>query len=327
MLNDKDVKSLLTMDEAIEAVENAFKEKNLDRVQTPLKSYLFYDKYNGDHRFMPAYLETLNIAGVKIVNTHPENRKKHGLPTVAGIIVLADPETGAILSILEATWITAVKTAAASAVATRYLARENSETLSLVGAGLQAVAHLEALACVRNIKEVRVWSRTQETLTGFVKQMTMRRPEVKFVKAETIAEAVKDSDIIVTLTPSRQPILMGDWVENGAHINAMGADAPGKQELDPAILKKAKVVVDDFEHCIHSGEINMPIAQGILSRKDIYGEIGEIILGRKPGRTSYDEVTVFASTGVAIQDIATAEVVYRKALKTGHGIEIDLTPP
>jgi alanine dehydrogenase len=144
------------MDEAIKAVENAFKEKNLGKVQTPLKSYLFYGKYDGDHRFMPAYLETLNIAGVKIVNTHPENRRRHGLPTVAGIVVLADPETGAILSILEATWITAVKTAAASAVATQYLARENSEILSLVGAGLQAVAHLEALACILDIKEVKL---------------------------------------------------------------------------------------------------------------------------------------------------------------------------
>jgi alanine dehydrogenase len=145
--------------------------------------------------------------------------------------------------------------------------------------------------------------------------MAMQYPEMKFVKAGTVMEAAKGSDVIVTLTPSRQPILMGDWVENGTHINAMGADAPGKQELDPAILKRAKVVVDDFEHCSHSGEINMPIAQGIISKEDIYGEIGEIILGRKPGRTSYEEVTVFASTGVAIQDIATAELVYRKALK------------
>lgn len=312
------------MEEAIKAVEDAFREKNLGRVQMPLKSYLFYEKYNGDHRFMPAYLEKLDIAGVKIVNTHPENRRKYGLPTVAGIIVLADPKTGVILSILEATWITAVKTAAASAVATKYLAREDSEVLGLVGAGLQAVAHLEALYHIMEIKEVKVWSRTRETLENFVKQMAVQYPKVKFVTTNVVRDAVEGCDVVATLTPSRQPIISRDWVKPGTHINAMGADAPGKQELDPAILKTAKIVVDDLEHCSYSGEINVPLTQGVISKKDIYGEIGEIILGQKPGRIRPDEVTVFASTGIAIQDIAVAEVVYRKAVRLGLGVKIEL---
>jgi len=324
ILRDKDIRSLLTMEEAIKAVEDAFREKNLGRVQMPLKSYLFYEKYNGDHRFMPAYLEKLDIAGVKIVNTHPENRRKYGLPTVAGIIVLADPKTGVILSILEATWITAVKTAAASAVATKYLAREDSEVLGLVGAGLQAVAHLEALSHIMEVKEVRVWSRTRETLENFVKQMAMRYPKVNFVTTNVVRNAVEGCDVVATLTPSRQPIISGDWVKPGTHINAMGADAPGKQELDPAILKTAKIVVDDLEHCSYSGEINVPLTQGVISKKDIYGEIGEIILGQKPGRIRPDEVTVFASTGIAIQDIAVAEVVYREAVRLGLGVKIEL---
>ncbi|MDH5438677.1 MAG: ornithine cyclodeaminase family protein, partial [Candidatus Bathyarchaeota archaeon] len=138
---------------------------------------------------------------------------------------------------------------------------------------------------------------------------------------------VESSDVVATVTPSRQPIVMADWVKPGTHINAMGADAPGKQELSPEILKKAKIVVDDLEHCSHSGEINVPLAQGLISKEDIYGEIGEIVLGRKPGRTSPSEITVFASTGVAIQDIAVAEIVYRKAVMQGFGTKIDLTGP
>ena len=327
LLGDREVRALLTMEDAIKAVEDVFKEKNLGRVQTPLKTFLFYEKYNGDHRFMPAYLEKLDIAGVKIVNTYPENRKKYGLPTVAGIIVLATPKTGEILAILDATWITVVKTAAASAVATKYLARNNSETLGLVGAGLQAIAHIEALAQVMKLKKVKVWSRTRETAEKFLQRMTKQCSEIRFSMAKDVKEAVKDSDVVATITPSRQPVVMVDWVKSGTHINAMGADAPGKQELDPEILKKAKIVVDDLEHSSHSGEINVPLAQGIISEEDIYGEIGEIALGRKPGRASTNEITVFASTGVAIQDIAVAEVVYRKAVTRGFGTKIDLTGP
>ncbi|RLI28648.1 MAG: ornithine cyclodeaminase family protein, partial [Candidatus Hecatellales archaeon] len=213
MLGDGEVRSLLTMREAVEAVEEAFAEKNLGRVQSPMKTFLFYEKYNGDHRFMPAYLEKLNVSGVKIVNTHPENRRRFKLPTVAGIIVLADPETGLILTIMEATWITLVKTAAASAVATKYLAREDSKVLGLVGAGLQALAHLEALTLVRPIEEVRVWSRTRETAEKFVRQVEESYPDLKFRVAGELRGAVEGCDVVATLTPARQPIVEKAWVK------------------------------------------------------------------------------------------------------------------
>ncbi|MEM2227395.1 MAG: alanine dehydrogenase [Candidatus Bathyarchaeia archaeon] len=327
LLGDGEVKALITIEEAIKAVEEAFKEKNLNKVQMPLKSFLFYEKYNGDHRFMPAYLESLNISGVKIVNTHPENRKKYGLPTVTGIIVLADPETGAILAILDATWITLIKTAAASAIATKYLARSDSKTLGLVGAGLQAIAHVEALSYVMDVDKVYVWSRTRETIEKFIKLVSKQHPNLNLIIAETIKEVIENSDVITTLTPSRKPIIMEEWIKEGIHINAMGADAPGKQELDPKILKKAKIIVDDLEHNSFSGEINIALTKGLISKKEIYGEIGEIILGKKPGRVSQNEVTVFTSTGIAIQDIAVAEITYKKALKQGFGIKINLTGP
>jgi len=327
ILGDGEVKALITMNEAIKAVEEAFKDKNLNKVQMPLKSFLFYEKYNGDHRFMPAYLETLNISGIKIVNTHPENRKKYGLPTVSGIIILADPETGAILAILDATWITLVKTAAASAIATKYLAKNNSKVLGLIGAGLQAISHIEALNCIMKLNKVYVWSRNYENAEKLAKYMAEQYSNINFTVTKTIEETVKNSDVIATLTPSRSPIVMKEWINPGIHINAMGADAPGKQELDPLILKKAKIIVDDLEHASISGEINKPLTQGLITKNDVYAEIGEIILGKKQGRTSENEITVFASTGIAIQDIAVAEIAYKKASKQGFGIKINLTGP
>lgn len=324
ILNDKEVRLLLTMKDAIKAVEEVFREKNLGKVQMPLKSFLFYEKFQGDHRFMPGYIEKLDIAGVKIVNTHPENRKRYGLPTVGGLTLLANPKTGEFLSIIDATWITAVKTAAASAVATKYLANDRSETLGLVGAGLQAIAHLEALVNIVKIRKVRLWSRTQGSAETFVEQMRRCFPEIEFFIVDEVREVVENCDIIATLTPSVHPIVMETWVENGTHINAMGADAPGKQELHPEILRKAKVVVDDLEHSTQSGEINVPMAQGLISEQDIYGEIGEIALGKKFGRTCPSEITVFASTGVAIQDIAVADGIYRKAITQNLGTKINI---
>lgn len=327
ILGDGEVRALINIEEAIKVIEEAFKEKNLGKIQQPLKSYLFYEKYNGDHRFMPAYLEKLNISGIKIVNTHPENRKKYGLPTVAGIIVLTCPETGAILAIMEATWITLIKTAAASAVATKYLARKDAETLGLVGAGLQALVHLEALNHVINLNKVKIWSRKKETINKFIEYVVERYPNIEFTAVETVKEAVENNDVIATLTPSRHPLVKEEWVKPGTHINAIGADAPGKQELDSSILKKAKIVVDDLEHSSYSGEINVPLTQGLISKEDVYGEIGEIILGEKLGRISLDEVTVFVSTGIAVQDIAVAETVYRKALTQGFGLKVNLLGP
>ncbi len=327
LLGDGEIRELLDLKDALEYVENVFKWKNLGRVQNPLKTYLVYEQYNGDHRFMPAYISDLDIAGIKIVNTHPENRRKFGLPTVFGIIVLLNPENGKILALMEATWITAVKTAAASAVATKYLAREGAQVLGLVGAGLQAIAHVDVLMHVMDVSEVRVWSRTRRTVERFAEIVGEKHPDLKIVKVESIAEAVRGCDVVVSLTPSRKPIVMAEWVSRGTHVNAMGADAPGKHELELSILKAAKIVVDDFEHCSRSGEINVAMSKGLLTKEDIHAEIGEIILGRKPGRVSEDEITVFASTGIAAQDVAVAYSVYRRALKKGFGLNVDVSGP
>ena len=326
LLSDGEVKSLLLMNEVIEVVESAFKEKGLGRVQMPAKIYLFYKKYNGDLRAMPSYLEELDISAVKIVNVHPDNRTKYGLPTVMATIVLVDPKSGAPIAIMGGTTITDMRTGAAGGIAAKYLARKNSRIVGLVGAGAQARTQLMALLEVfGKFDEVRVWSRSKETRENFKAEMEPKYEHLcKLITVTNVEDAVKGADIVVTTTPSREPIVKNDWVSSGMHFNCIGADAPGKEELDPAILKRAKIIVDDWEQASHSGEINVPLSKGIITNDNVLGEIGEVVAGIKPGRTSDEEITVFTSTGLAIQDAATAYLAYTKALEKGIGKQIEI---
>ncbi len=311
------------MREAIEAVEGAFRAKGLGKVQMPPKAYVYFKRHNGDFRVMPAYLEEMGAAGVKIVNAHPRNPKEHGLPTVMATILLLDPKTGAPLAIMDGTWITNVRTGAGGAVAAKYLARKGPQVVAMVGAGVQAKTQLIALNEVLDIKEIRVNDISVENAQLYAKEMGKKLGvDVKAVK--NTEKAVEGADVVVTTTPSRRPILMNNWISDGTHINAIGADAPGKQELDPEILMRAKVVVDDVEQAIHGGEVNVPLSNGIIARGDIHADLGEIITKKKSGRTSRDEITVFDSTGLAVQDIATDWVVYKKAKKMGKGQEVEL---
>jgi alanine dehydrogenase len=321
MLRINDVKQLLIMKDTLELVETAFKEKGLKRVQMPPKPYLFFVKYNGDLRIMPSYLEELDEAGIKLVNVHPSNPEKYGLPTVLATILLFDPKNGAPVAIMDGTWITAMRTAAATGVATKYLARKDARTVGMIGAGYQAPFQLEALREVMDVELVKVYARRKDRVEKFAKDMGTRLG-LHIEATETAKEAVKDADVVVTITTAREPVVKDEWVTEGTHINDIGADAPGKQELDPNILKRAKVVIDDWEQACHSGEVNVPLAGGEITRDDIYGELGEIVAGLKPGRTSDDEITIFDSTGLSIQDVITSWHVLRTAEKKGIGNEI-----
>lgn len=324
LLTDDSVIDLLKMDEVIDAVERVFKEKALGRVQMPCKVYLFY--HSGDLRVMPCHVESLKLSSVKVVNSHPGNREK-GLPTVMATIILIDPETGFPKAIMSGTWITAMRTGAAGAVAAKYLARRDSKIVAIIGAGMQARTQLMGLmAVIKTIREIRVYDVRPEAERSFAKFFEERYGDrCDIVVAGSVRESVMDADIVVTTTPSRKPIVMSEWIGDGTHLNCMGADAPGKQELDPEILKKAsKIVVDDVEQAVHGGEINVPISLGLMSKDEIYAEIGEIIAGLKKGRESDDEITVFSSTGLAIQDAAAASLAYRKAVERGLGSYIDL---
>ncbi len=320
-LSANDIEKVIDMKKVIELVEIAFREKGLKKVQMPPKSYLFFKKYNGDLRTMPAYLETLDVAAVKIVNSHPMNPQIHGLPTVMAVILLVDPSSGKPLSIMDGTVITRYRTGAAAAIATKYLWGLKEASVGLIGAGMVSSYSVEGLRYVVSISSVKIYDIVNEKAKNLAQ--SLREGLGLDAKAvESPHEAVKEANVIVTATPSRSPIVKNEWIEEGVHINAMGADAPGKQELDPRILKRAKIVVDDYEQAIHSGEINVPISMGILEPSEIYAELGEIVAGLKKGRESEKEITVFTSTGLAIQDAITAWYVYSEAVKKGIGITL-----
>jgi alanine dehydrogenase len=325
LLSDQEVAELLSIKEVMEVVENAFKEKALGYTQMPPKIYLNFSKYNGDLRVMPAYLERLDVASVKIVNSHPENPKKHGIPTVTGTVLLLNPKTGALLSIMGANNITAIRTAAAGGIAAKYLAKKNSKIVSFIGAGVQARAQLIALLSVfPNLNEIRVCDISTKAAETFSFEIRNKTDQHKVAVVDNVAQAIDQADIVVTTTPSKKPLVLETWVSEGTHFNCIGADAPLKEELDPAILKRAKIVVDDWEQAAHSGEINVPLSKGILSKQNVWAELGEIIIGTKQARTSDKEITIFDSTGLAIQDAATVDLVYKKAILKKTGCLIDI---
>jgi alanine dehydrogenase len=320
LIPKKDIEGILSMREVMNAVESAFRYKALGKVQMPPKLYVMFPK--GDFRTMPCYIPELGFGGVKIVNVHPENPEKYGLPTIMALMILIEPETGKPLAIMDGTWITNIRTGAAGGVAAKYLARKDSKVIGMVGAGTQARTQLLALNEVFDIDEVKVYSKPMKTCEKFKRDMA--HLGLNILIKERAEDAVRGCDILVTTTPVTQPIVKNEWVDEGMHINAIGADAPLKEELDPQILKRAKIVVDDIEQACHSGEINVPISKGIITKADIYAELGEIIAGKKVGRVNDGEITIFDSTGLAIQDLATAILVYKRARERGLGSEVEL---
>ncbi|MDD2614690.1 MAG: alanine dehydrogenase [Methanosarcina sp.] len=318
-LAQEEVKSVMDMKSDMQVVERAFRQHGLGRVQMPPKSYLYYTAYNGDLRTMPAYLEEENITGVKIVNVHPSNPAR-GLPTVMALIVLISPETGAPIAVMDGTYLTDIRTGAAGGIAAKYLARKDSKVIGMVGAGNQAKAQLRALCEVFEPELVKVVSRTKESSEQFIREMVDITP-CEILHEEKI-EKVCNCDILVTTTPTRKPIVKAHWIKKGTHINAIGADAIGKEELDPELLIRSKIIVDDMVQALHSGEVNVPLSKHYISENDIHAQLGEVITGLKPGRTSEDEITIFDSTGLAIEDVASAHLVYERAISKGLGRQI-----
>jgi alanine dehydrogenase len=311
LLTQQDVRSLCTMERAIEAVDRAFAAHGRGETQMPPKVYLGLPQHGGDFRAMPAYAD--GAAGVKWINSHPWNPGKHKLPAVIGLYVLSDPDTAMPLAIMDATWMTAVRTGAGAAVATRHLGNPGPRTLGLIGCGVQAETLLEAHRLLFPDLEVLVSDGSSEVAFRFASAHRAR--------AVPVGQAA-GCDVVCTATPSRTPIVQRAWVKAGAHLNAIGADAPGKQELDPQILLDGAVFIDDAEQATESGEVNVPLHTGALRREQIRGTLGEVIAGKKRGRASPEEITVFDSTGLALQDLALARVIHAAAREQGAGQEI-----
>lgn len=317
ILTSKEIEALVSIPLVVPAVEEAFREHGLGRTEMPPKVYLELPDRGGDFRAMPAYVS--GHAGLKWVSVYPDNRR-FGLPTTIGALIYSDPDTGFPLAVMDATLITALRTGAAAGVASKYLARPDSTTLGLLGVGAQAHTTLLAHAHLFHLERVYVYSATRESAQAFARA----HPDHAVVVARTAREAVSAADIVVTATPVRSPIVERAWVKDGTHVNAIGADAPGKQELFTEMLRAAKIVVDDLRQASHSGEINVPWQAGIVGERDIYTSLGEIVAGLKPGRESVSEITVFDSTGLAVQDIMTAKVILEEAVRKRVGAEVDL---
>jgi alanine dehydrogenase len=321
ILNQTEVLSLLHSPEVLEAVEGAFRAYGLKQVQMPPKQYLFYSKYSGDLRTMPAYIEPVDATGVKIVNVHPKNGER-GLPTVMAVVTLVDPQTGYPISLMNGTYLTALRTGAAGAIASKYLARKDAHIVGFIGCGVQAQTQLDMHVLVRDVKKIVIFDTNKEVQQHFA-DWARQHHKIEVEPVGSI-EAACRCDILNTLTPVKTPIVKKEYVRSGMHINAIGADAPGKEELESSILKVARVVVDDWEQSSHSGEINVPYERGELRREDLYGELGDIVAGKKPGRQSNSDITIFDSTGLGIQDIVVAHLVYNRALKADKGTHVDL---
>ncbi len=312
------------MKKAVIAVKKAFEGHTLGRLTMPSKVYLNVSA-DGDFRAMPALASDSRMASLKWVNVHPNNRKK-GMPSVMALLILNDAVTGRPLSIMDAAALTALRTGAAGGVAAKFLSRKNSRIAAFVGCGVQAVHQLEAISSVRRIEEVRFFDPSPEAQKKFLNAIGSFY-QGKVIKADSVNKCTLGADIITTTTPSRKPVLFKKDVSPGAHINAIGADAAGKQEAEAALLKHASVFVDDREQAAHSGEINVPVSEKVLSLTNISGSLGEVIAGKIPGRQGDHEITLFDSTGLAIQDLACAVRIYKEALKEGGYESFSFFPP
>ena len=319
LLGPTAVSESVELETVIEAVEAAFGANARGDAQMPAKSYIDLPQYDGDFRSMPAHVDTgeWEAAGVKWVNSHAENPRRHGLPTVMGTMVYSDPETAVPLALLDGTTLTRLRTGAAAAVATRHLAPTDASSLGLVGAGVQSHTQLEAIAQVRDIRTVVVTDVDEAAVETF-----QARFDPAFdVRAGSVEQAAA-CDVVSTTTPVREPVV--ERVGESTHVNAMGADAAGKQELRGEILRDGTLVVDDREQCIHSGEMNVPYSEGLLTEDDIHADLGDVVTDRLSDPPDPDDVTVFDSTGLAIQDIAAAHAVYERATAEGRGTPFEL---
>lgn len=320
-LTASDVSALIDEGDAYDAVQEAFQAYAFGRAQMPSKVYLDLPQHHGDFRAMPAYIENLKACGLKWVNSHPENIKTGKFPAVMGVLILSDPETGFPLAVMDATVVTRLRTGAAGALASVLLARPDSKTLALVGCGIQAEAQFLAHISKFSFSEVRVWGHELSLARKFHEKMKKYHSSIAI--HESIQDCVKRADIVCTTTPVRKPIVEKAWISPGTHINAIGADAQGKQELDIQIIKNGILIVDDIEQSMHGGEINVGISQKVLRPENIHATLGEIAAGLKKGRNSSEDITIFDSTGLAIQDMALGRKVYAKALDRKAGLFLD----
>jgi len=313
------------MEDVIEVVEDGFRQCALGNVLMPVRQTIVLGRYNGMMLMMPAYVNgEIDAMGQKVVTSYPDNPQSHNLPTILATIQLLDPKTGTCLAMMDGTSITAMRTGAASAVATKYLAKKASSRVAILGAGVQAETQLIALSKVRDISTAKVFDLSTDRKKSYCRKMSSAL-EFDVQPAESPEEASRNSDIIVCASTSKTPLLDRKWLAPGTHINAIGSHAPNAREVDSATILSSKLVVDSREAVLkEAGDIITPIKEGIITASHIWAELGEIVIGRKAGRTADQEITLFKSVGLAFQDISTADLAYRHAIRRNIGTSVDI---
>lgn len=323
LLTEQHVQSLLPMGELIAAMESAVARFSAREVLQPIRTVLMVGPTQAYFGLMPAYIQDPPTLGAKLVTVFNRNHER-GLPSHLAAILLLDSETGALLALMDGRFITEARTAAVSAVSARHLARPDAGVLAIIGSGVQARSHLEALAEVRPLREVRVWSPQARSRDRFVDDMNghVAAP----VRAESSAEAaVRGADLIVLATASPTPVIHDAWLSPGAHVMSVGACRPDQREMDPALVARATFFVDSRAAAlVESGDVVMGIGEGRFTAEHLRGELGELVLGRVEGRNNDEELTVFKSLGMAVEDVVAADLVYRRAVETGAGTELTL---
>ena len=323
VVSDRDVRALLPMSECIEAMTHALRTLAQGGALLPLRQIIRLPNGRDAFGLMPAMLDDPPALGAKVITVVPGNADTP-YDSHQGAVLLFETEHGRLIAILDASTITAMRTAAVSAVATRLLARPDARTLALLGAGVQAATHLEAICLVREIETVRVWSRSGDRARAFADRVGANGPRI--LVCASAREAVDGSDIVCTLTSSREPVLFGDWLTPGMHVNAVGSVAPSR-ELDSAAVVRSRLYTDRRESALNeAGEFLVPKREGLIGDAHIVGEIGELLVDppRVAGRRSADEITLFKSLGLAIEDLASARRIYDRAVATGAGTWLQL---
>ena len=321
LLSGRDVEALLTIDECMSAVEHAFRVYGEGK--TSLPGILGVHARDGGFHIKAGLMElNRSYFAAKVNANFPENARRFDLPTIQGVVALCDGENGYPLALMDSIEITIQRTGAATGVAAKYLARPDSKTVTICGCGNQGRISLRALAKVLPIEKVWAWDRDRAQAQKFTTELAGELG----VDIEVVADlqtVVGQSDVVVTCTPSKHPFLKKDFVAPGTFIAAVGSDNPEKQELEAVLLSGNKLVADVLEQCATIGELHHALDEGLMTRESAYGELGEVIAGVKPGRTSPDEIIIFDSTGMALQDVVTAAEVYEKAVSARVGTLID----
>jgi ornithine cyclodeaminase/alanine dehydrogenase len=319
LLNKEDVGGLVAMKVVIAAVEEAYRAFSGGQVEQPDYIGIHLPPPRGEIDFKLGYYRANEMISMKASSGgFPDNPKAYGLPTNMGTILLFDGRTCALTCVMDGSLITGLRTGAAGAVSVKALARKDATTVASIGTGIQARLQIRAIREVMTIEQIHAWDSHPETLAKY-KADIEREFGIPVVMAASKQDAVRRADILVTTTRGKGTLVEAGWVKPGTHIVAIGTDQQGKQELDPEIFRNAKIVNDTIAQCVTKGETWHPLDAGIITTDQIHGEIGEILLGKKPGRENDDEITIFDSTGMAIQDNTTASRIYRNALENGAG--------